>query len=267
MHVVEAGSGEPVLLLHGFPQHWWEWRHVIPELAESYRVIAPDLRGAGLTEAPRGGFHRDQLVADLVALLDALELRTVRIVAHDWSALVAFHLALSRPARVHGLIAISVPPPFIRFDPGLFRVMWRLWFDVVLPVPLVGPWLLRRGWLTRFLLRSPTCGGARTLAPEDLEAFLVPLRDRAHARAGAALYRRFILPEGVRIMGAYRDQRLVTPTRVLLGAEDPIVRAAMIRGFEPHVEHLAVDEVQGAGHFVVDDRPDALVKAARELFG
>jgi hypothetical protein len=74
MHVAEAGSGRPLLLLHGFPQHWWEWRKVIPRLAEQFRVICPDLRGAGWTDAPRRGYTRDQLLADIVALLDTLGL-------------------------------------------------------------------------------------------------------------------------------------------------------------------------------------------------
>ena len=85
MHVAEAGEGDPVLLLHGFPQHWWAWRGVIPRLAENHRVIVPDLRGAGWTDVPRTGYDRDQLVADVVALLDALEVDRVHVVAHDWS--------------------------------------------------------------------------------------------------------------------------------------------------------------------------------------
>src|SRR5690554_3979194 len=78
MHVAEAGSGEPVLLLHGFPQHWWEWREVIPGLAERYHVIAPDLRGSGWTDAPHAGYWRDQLRDDVLALLDELGLERVR---------------------------------------------------------------------------------------------------------------------------------------------------------------------------------------------
>src|SRR4051794_38978342 len=88
MHVAEAGSGVPVLLLHGFPQHWWEWRKVIPGMAEHYRVICPDLRGSGWTDAPRKGYTRDQLLADVVALLDALNLDRVHLLTHDWTALI-----------------------------------------------------------------------------------------------------------------------------------------------------------------------------------
>jgi pimeloyl-ACP methyl ester carboxylesterase len=85
MHVAEAGRGEPLLLLHGFPQHWWGWYKVLPALAHRYRVIAPDLRGAGWTDVPAAGYTSEQLVADVVALLDVLELDRVRVMAHDWA--------------------------------------------------------------------------------------------------------------------------------------------------------------------------------------
>ncbi|MFC0453252.1 alpha/beta fold hydrolase [Rhodococcus jostii] len=90
MHVAEAGHGERVVLLHGFLQHWWEWREVVPGLAARYRVIRPDLRGAGWTDAPPTGYTRDQLIADVVALLDTLELDRVGLVAHDWGALLGY---------------------------------------------------------------------------------------------------------------------------------------------------------------------------------
>src|SRR4051812_40132372 len=77
MHVAEAGTGAPLLLLHGALQHWEAWRSVIPALAEQYRVLAPDLRGAGWTDAPASGYSRAQLVADLLAALDASDVGDV----------------------------------------------------------------------------------------------------------------------------------------------------------------------------------------------
>jgi pimeloyl-ACP methyl ester carboxylesterase len=79
MHVAKAGNPDAptVLLLHGFPQHWWEWRKVIPPLAERYRVVAPDLRGAGWTDAPADGYTVGDVLADVLALLEALGLRRV----------------------------------------------------------------------------------------------------------------------------------------------------------------------------------------------
>ncbi|KAF0964307.1 alpha/beta fold hydrolase [Rhodococcus sp. T7] len=95
MHVAEAGHGDPVVLLHGFPQHWWEWRGVVPGLTEHYRVICSDLRGAGWTDAPPTGYTRAQLLADVEALLDALDLDRVCLIAHDWGALLGYELCLT----------------------------------------------------------------------------------------------------------------------------------------------------------------------------
>jgi len=98
MHLAEAGSGIPVLL-HGFPQHWREWRKVIPRLAEQFLVICPDLRGAVWTGAPRRGHTRDQLLADVVALLDTLRLDSVHLLTHDYGALSTATSSTSKTTR------------------------------------------------------------------------------------------------------------------------------------------------------------------------
>ncbi|ABG91903.1 probable epoxide hydrolase [Rhodococcus jostii RHA1] len=99
-----------MVLLHGFPQHWWEWRGVLPGLAAHYRVICPDLRGAGWTDAPPTGYTSEQLLADVVALLDALELDQVCLIAHDWGALLGYELCLRAPHRVRKYVSLGVPP-------------------------------------------------------------------------------------------------------------------------------------------------------------
>ncbi|KAL2485786.1 alpha/beta-Hydrolases superfamily protein [Abeliophyllum distichum] len=111
MHVAEIGEGPAVLLLHGFPELWYSWRHQMLYLSsKGYRTIAPDLRGYGDTDAPPSassytGFH---IVGDLVALLDALALEQVFLVAHDWGALIAWWFCLFRPDRIKALVNTSV---------------------------------------------------------------------------------------------------------------------------------------------------------------
>lgn len=268
MHVAEAGRGDPVLLLHGYPQHWWEWRAVIPRLAEHYRVIAPDLRGAGWTEAPPTGYDRDTLVADVLALLDALGLDTVRIVAHDWGALVAFGLCLTHPDRVRALVSLAVPHPFLRFDSRMLRTAHLAWYQFALTTPGLGTYLQQGGRqpLPRHLLRRHSAR-QDAMSHSDVDLFLRPLRDRAHARAASALYRGFIQPEAVRVIrGAYRNSRLTTPTLVLTGAQDAVVRANLLGGYEPYTDALEVREVAGAAHFIVDDQPETVLHNALELF-
>jgi pimeloyl-ACP methyl ester carboxylesterase len=115
MHAVIAGSGPDVLLLHGFPDSHQLWRHQIPALvAAGFRVIAPDLRGFGLTEIPKGGvatYRAENLVADIVALLDVLGVEKVRLVAHDWGAVIGWLTAIKHPERIDRYVAISVGHP------------------------------------------------------------------------------------------------------------------------------------------------------------
>lgn len=254
MHVTEAGSGEPVLMLHGFPQHWWEWRDVIPAVAEHYRVICPDLRGAGRTDAPPGGYTTDQLLADVRALIDKLALGPVHLLTHDWSSMLGFLLCMRHPEEVRDHLAMSVPPPGAALDRGfVLRAMRYGWFNLVLPWPGLGPWSLRTGRLPRYMMRA----NSTSLSDEVIELFTSQLREPARARAASALYRKFIQPEGLRTMrGQDRQLELTTPTRVLIGADDQVVKA----DFEGAIE------IPGASHFLVDDRPDAVVEHALDLF-
>jgi len=112
MRIAEEGSGPLVLLLHGFPESWYSWRHQIPALAQAgFRAVAPDQRGYGGTEAPAAidSYDIHHLVADAVGVLDAIGEERAVVVGHDWGAPVAWHCALLRPERFRAVAALSVP--------------------------------------------------------------------------------------------------------------------------------------------------------------
>lgn len=272
VHVAEAGpddadrSRPPVLLLHGVPQHWWEWRGVIPELATTHRVICPDLRGAGWTDAPPSGYRRSSLMADVLDLLDALGHDRVHLVGHDWGALLAFELALARPDLVASLVSISVPHPWQRLTPRMLPLLLRSSYQLPMVTPWLGPRLLGRGGqrLPRRLLTG-TSTRPEIWTPEVVATFVDVLRDPARARAVTALYRHFIQPEAVRFLGGtHRDARLEQPVRVLVGAQDPLVRPADLAVEVANAPALRVVTVEGASHWVVDERPHAVAVAVRE---
>ena len=268
MHVAEAGDGEPLLLLHGYPQHWWEWRHLIPAFSERYRVICPDLRGAGWTEAPRDGYQADQLVADVVALLDALGTDSARIVAHDWGALVGFLLCLDHPECVKRYVSLAIPHPYVRFHPRLLASVARLWFQPAIATPVIGPLLVGRGSqpLARYLLTSYTSDPG-AFSDEDIELFMAPLRNPARARAASALYRDFIVPLFQRVVaGRYRNRRLRTPTLILYGSKDPNMRPEILSGYEDLADDLVLDCVQGASHFIADEKPAVVIERVTQFF-
>ncbi len=106
-HYVEAGSGEPIVLLHGFPLFWYQWRHVIPILAKQYRVIAPDLRGYGSTEKPPTGYDKRTMANDILALMQTLGIERAVIVGHDRGARVATRFAKDHPDAVTKLVVMD----------------------------------------------------------------------------------------------------------------------------------------------------------------
>jgi pimeloyl-ACP methyl ester carboxylesterase len=116
-HVATIGEGDPVVLLHGFPQHWWQWHAVAPVLAaRGYRVLCPDLRGAGWTVADDPRIERETRLRDLLALFDALHVERAHLVSHDMGAITAIQLTYDHPDRVRSAVQLSVPPFFMRFS-------------------------------------------------------------------------------------------------------------------------------------------------------
>jgi len=264
MHVTEIGAGEPVLLLHGFPQSSREWAPMMEGLADRARLIAPDLRGAGSTEAPPSGYDARTVLHDVIALLDELGIERVDLVGHDWGALVGFDLCLGHPDRVRRYVAIAVPAPYFDMTPALLVAMGKalphLWFQWAIATPVLGPRLLSRGRqrLARWLLRGFE---RRPMDSADVEAYVAALRDPARARAASKLYRGLILPAFMKIMrGGYRGRVLNTPTLVLFGADDALLPKDAMAVRPEDAPYTTVEFVPGGAHFLVDDNPDEVAR-------
>jgi epoxide hydrolase 4 len=124
LHLVEAGpvDGPLLILLHGFPEFWWAWRHQITPLADArYRVVVPDMRGYNLSDAPQevSAYHLDILTADVVALADAYGADRFRLVGHDWGGIVAWAVAAQQTNRVERLVIVNAPHPDIMVPQAL----------------------------------------------------------------------------------------------------------------------------------------------------
>jgi pimeloyl-ACP methyl ester carboxylesterase len=137
VHVAEAGSGPPLLLLHGWPQHWYAWREVIPLLAGSWRLICPDLRGFGWTSAPAGGYRTADLAADVVALLNALALDRADVIGQGEGGRVGFELCLSHPERARRLVTLGAMHPYPRLR-LVAPLAWRFWWTPLVETSLLG---------------------------------------------------------------------------------------------------------------------------------
>jgi pimeloyl-ACP methyl ester carboxylesterase len=264
MHVAEAGAGEPVVLLHGWPQHWYEWRHLIPPLAERYRVICPDLRGFGWSEAPPSGYDKETLARDVVNLLDELGLDRVRLVGHDWGGWVAFLICLFHPERVERFLALNIPHPWNGLSPRAALGLWRFWYQWVLATPFLGQRVAgrlhkRRDRVSRLLGVGWT--------EEEFESFMGQFREPARARASSQLYREFTLRELPRaVAGRYRRRSLAPPTLLLFGTEDSAIPTHLTQGYEAYADDMRVELVPGCSHFIADERPELVTERALEFF-
>lgn len=267
MHVAEAGEGDPVLLLHGWPQHWYMWRGVMSPLAERYRVIAPDLRGHGWTEAPAWGYDKECMADDVIRLMDALELDRVRLAGHDWGGWIGWLLCMRHPERFERYLALNIAPPWPPVSAAALTEAWRFWYQVVIGMPGLGPWLLRsKPELVKALMKG-SAHDRKAWTGNEMRAFTEPLAEPERARASSLLYRTFLLKEMWPVSrGRYRSHRLSTPTLLLFGVHDTAISTRMIAGYEPYADDLEVEFVQESGHWIAEEVPDLVVDRALDFF-
>lgn len=265
-HYAEAGSGEDVVLcLHGWPQHWYEWRHLMPALADRHRVIALDLRGFGWTDAPEDGYEKGNMADDVLAVLDELGIERVKLVGHDWGAWIGFLLALKAPQRFERYLALNILPPWISMR-AMAPHLWRFWYQWMILAPGIGYRLHRSG---KFVPKVLAGGSVRREAWDNatLHAFSDTFMQPARARAAVQVYRVFNLREAPEMArGRYADAYLTVPTRLLFGTGDQALNHEILAGSERHADDMQIEKVEGCGHFIADERPDLVAERAREFF-
>ncbi|HEX5115500.1 MAG TPA: alpha/beta hydrolase [Pseudonocardiaceae bacterium] len=263
-HVAEAGSGQPVLLLHSWPQHWWAWRKVIPLLGPDHHVICPDLRGFGWTDAPRTGYGTQALVDDVLALLDALGLDRVTVVGHDVGGRIGFQLALRAPDRVRRLVTLNAAHPYWTARTMGLAGAARFWWTPLVETPLVGRWLVR--FVVRLYFHLGADRGV--LSEAEVAEYVARMREPARARASERLMYEFAYREIVpALLGRGRERRLTVPTLMLAGERDPHLSPKSLGGWEPHADELTLRIVPDAGHLLAEQCPDLVADAIRGFAG
>ncbi len=258
LHYVEAGEGPLVLLLHGFPQFWYEWRYQIPVLVEAgFRVVAPDMRGYNLSDKPPGvrAYRVELLARDVERLILACGERTATVVGHDWGAIVAWITAMRHPERVERLAILNVPHP-ARFLDGLLSPgqVLRSSYMFFFQIPRLPEAVIRAGdfaLLRSVLATDPVRPGA--LTAEDIERYV-----EAIARPGALTatlnYYRALL-RSPREMGSLLE-RIEAPVLVIWGERDRSLSRRLAeppRLWVPNL--LRVERLREASHWVAEDRP------------
>lgn len=264
LHYVSAGAGDPVVLLHGWPSTWYEWRHVMPLLATRHRVIAPDLRGLGDSSRPDAGYDKKTIAADLWQLLaGTLALSRWHLVGHDWGGPVAFALAAAHEEAIRTLAIVDVTVPGIGPDISQGGKRWHHAFHMTpdLPETLIAG--RERDYLTWFYRAFSWRQEAFNDAA--IAEYLRTYREPAALHAGFEYYRN--IPQDIadnRSLLA-SGRRLKLPV-LAVGGDRAEARG---RGSEPEQSLREIaDDVSGVvvadcGHFVPEEAPEEL--AARLL--
>jgi pimeloyl-ACP methyl ester carboxylesterase len=267
IHIAEAGpaDGPAVMLVHGFPQNWWEWRDMIgPLAADGYRVLCPDLRGAGWSSAPRSRYAKNEMADDLADVLDRLAVEKVKLVAHDWGGPVAFIMMLRHPEKVSGFFGINTVAPWVKRDLATIRNIWRFWYQIPISLPVIGPRVISSGnpRFTRMLVSW--VGGGFALPDEDVRMYTECMRQPGHAEAGSRWYRSFQTKEMLSWMrGEFNDARVDVPVRWLSGTADPVIIPALLDGYGDRISDFQVELVDGVGHWIIDQRPELVLDRIR----
>src|SRR6516162_6950830 len=258
-HVVTGGQGPPLLLVHGWPQTWYAWRLVMPDLARDFQVIAPDQRGTGLSGKPSDGYDTGNLAGDLVALMDALGHQRFAVAGHDTGMWIGYALAADHPDRIDRLAVAEAAMPGVSASPPLFGSMQannQLWHFAFNRLAEVNEQLAAGREDIYFGFQFAK---AANKLPDDVVRYYVDAlaADPDALRGSFAAYR--ALDATIAQNQRRKERRLTLPVLAIGGAEGIGQGAA-------NTMKLAADDVQsvvipGSGHYCLEEAPEEMLAA------
>ncbi|MFI6585535.1 alpha/beta fold hydrolase [Embleya sp. NPDC050493] len=269
LHYVAGGSGDPLLLLGGWPQTWWQFHKVMPALAEHFRVVAVDLRGMGASDKPCGGFDKKTMAADIRGLVRHLGYDAVHLVGHDIGGMVAYAFAANHPDATRRIALLDIAPPDDRFFgysllpvPGRHQVdgdinaapgrfLWWFAFNQVPGLPerlIAGRSRFLIDWMIDYLAAD-----AAAVTDYDRDVYARAYADEDAIRAANGWYR--TLATDIEHGKAYAP--LTVPVLALGGGAG--TRAILEPVLVPRAVDLEIVEVADSGHYLAEEQPAAVV--------
>lgn len=276
LKVCMGGEGDPIIFLHGFPESHRTWRHQLADLCRDHFVIAPDQRGFAGSDKPKGveNYQTDKIVADLIALADALEVKEFTLVGHDWGGAAAWLAALTHPFRVKRLIIVNAPHPLI-FQRSLIEdepQREASQYISTLRNPLAEVGIKSMGYENFFDKLLAGHADTSKLTEEDRRAYLEEWRQPGALTAMLNWYR----ASKIEVPKPGEDAKLPVwthapfphlkmPTLVIWGMKDSALLPVQLEGLGELVDDLRIVRVDDASHFVTWERPQAVTEAIRDF--
>jgi len=265
LHYVTAGSGPAVLLLHGWPQTWYEWRHVIDLLAVDHSVIAPDLRGFGYSAKPHTGYDGLSIAADLAALLRQLEASQVAVVGHDWGAVFGYLLAAANREMVSALGIVEMALPGVGVIEKAMapqhggNFLWHMAFQSVPDLPellIAGKERTYLRWFFEHFAYDPS-----SITDADLDEYTSAITQVGALRAGLTVYQEFFTTAAQ--VAEHARNSLTIPVRAYGGTAClGELALAAAQAVAPKADGGVLER---CGHWAAEERPAVVADLVREL--
>jgi pimeloyl-ACP methyl ester carboxylesterase len=260
LHAVEAGSGPLMVLVSGWPQTWYSWRKIMPQLARHFRVIAIDLPGLGDSDFPKHGYDTGSISLHLDAVLDAFDARDCILVTHDVGAWVGYAYAARRPERVRRLVLIdaAIPglssPEVYRFAPETAPRVWHFHFNYV---PELAELLVvgREREFLSWLFRTKSTDWTAAFDGASLDVYVKAYAGPGRWSGGMGYYRSIF--DSVAQNQATASTPLKMPVLAIGGAAG--LGASMATAAAQAAENVQSAVIERCGHYVAEERPDELL--------
>jgi pimeloyl-ACP methyl ester carboxylesterase len=272
LHYVSGGKGEPVILLPGWPETWWAYHKIMPELAKTHRVVSVDFRGMGSSSKPAGGYDKKSMAKDISELIRQLGYEKADVVGHDIGAMVAFSLAANHPDQVRKLVMLDVAHPSAGYlkipmlpEAGTFNekidenhpYLWWFAFHQVKGLPedlLEGRAGIEQAWFFRYMLKNESAIDNR-----DRAVYAAAYSSRDAIRAGNGWYQAF--DQDIKDNETY--SKIKMPVLGLGGPGYPRLKSAL----DAQAENSQTFRVEGSGHFISEEKPNELLAHLKDFFG
>ena len=268
LHYAKAGSGKKlVVLLHGFPEFWYSWRHQLSAFSEDYTVVAPDMRGYNLSDKPTNvsAYEVEKLAADVVGLIHHLGFEKAGLVGHDWGAGVAWAVAANCPKSISKLACMQVPPASIWKKNQTLKQFLASWYMFFFQLPKLPEWLLTKNDYKKMAMALKTTTAEKNVfSSDDVEKYKEAWKKEGAVTGALNYYRANIIK---RMFGkGKKSEKIKVPTLFIYGEKDQAILAQTVEGvgsiIDAEYQELRIPE---AAHWVQVEAKDKVTKALQNF--